>query len=258
MPFSPSRLADDAVLAFEREEDARRVYAVRGKRFAKCGLRLHPDISGQDPAGGLPRSAAAEAGRHAARAELRAAGVHPLLGALAQAALDSEAQDGAGPAGARDARGRRLVPAEPPPAGGGAVGGAAAEAAGPLRLLRHHRQLPGAGAVPLVGPRDVVQVAVSPLAARADDLGPLPASVPPLSPAPTASRAERLSCSYTVARGAGCANCARPDLWEPGAGDRPRPPGPSRFERAAKSCAGDDKRRPYGVVSAGRVARPLA
>ena len=105
---------------------------------------------------------------------------------------------------------------------------AAAQAAGPLRLLRHHRQLPCAGAVPLVGPRHVVQVAVSPLAARADDLGPLPASVPSLSPAPTASRAERLSCSYTVARGAGCANCARPDLWEPGAGDRPRPPGPAR------------------------------
>ena len=37
------RFADDAVLAFEREEDARRVYAVLGERFAKYGLRLHPD-----------------------------------------------------------------------------------------------------------------------------------------------------------------------------------------------------------------------
>ena len=37
------RFADDAVLAFEREEDARRVYAVLGRRFEKYGLRLHPD-----------------------------------------------------------------------------------------------------------------------------------------------------------------------------------------------------------------------
>ena len=37
------RFADDAVLAFEREEDARRVLAVLGKRFGKYGLRLHPE-----------------------------------------------------------------------------------------------------------------------------------------------------------------------------------------------------------------------
>lgn len=37
------RYADDAVLAFERETDARRVLAVLAKRFAKYGLQLHPD-----------------------------------------------------------------------------------------------------------------------------------------------------------------------------------------------------------------------
>jgi len=37
------RYADDAVLAFEREDDARRVFAVLAKRLAKYGLRLHPD-----------------------------------------------------------------------------------------------------------------------------------------------------------------------------------------------------------------------
>ena len=36
------RYADDAVLGFEREEDARRVLAVLSTRFAKYGLRLHP------------------------------------------------------------------------------------------------------------------------------------------------------------------------------------------------------------------------
>jgi group II intron reverse transcriptase/maturase len=38
-----ARYADDAVLAFAREEDARRVMAVLAPRLAKYGLRLHPD-----------------------------------------------------------------------------------------------------------------------------------------------------------------------------------------------------------------------
>ncbi|WP_437577720.1 group II intron reverse transcriptase/maturase [Sorangium sp. So ce887] len=37
------RYADDAVLGFTCEEDARRVMAVLGKRFAKYGLALHPE-----------------------------------------------------------------------------------------------------------------------------------------------------------------------------------------------------------------------
>jgi RNA-directed DNA polymerase len=37
------RFADDAVLGFSREEDARRVLAVLPKRFSKYGLSLHPE-----------------------------------------------------------------------------------------------------------------------------------------------------------------------------------------------------------------------
>jgi RNA-directed DNA polymerase len=37
------RYADDAVLGFSREEDARRVLAVLPKRFSKYGLSLHPE-----------------------------------------------------------------------------------------------------------------------------------------------------------------------------------------------------------------------
>jgi hypothetical protein len=37
------RYADDGVLGFSQEQDARRVLAVLPKRFAKYGLRLHPD-----------------------------------------------------------------------------------------------------------------------------------------------------------------------------------------------------------------------
>lgn len=37
------RYADDAVLVFERQDDAERVQAVIGNRFAKYGLELHPE-----------------------------------------------------------------------------------------------------------------------------------------------------------------------------------------------------------------------
>jgi len=37
------RFADDAVLLFKREDDARRVLAVLAKRFGKYNLTLHPD-----------------------------------------------------------------------------------------------------------------------------------------------------------------------------------------------------------------------
>ena len=37
------RYADDFIIAFEREDDARRVMSVLGKRFEKFGLRLHPE-----------------------------------------------------------------------------------------------------------------------------------------------------------------------------------------------------------------------
>jgi hypothetical protein len=38
-----ARFADDFVLVFESEEDARRVQEVLPKRFGKYGLRLHSD-----------------------------------------------------------------------------------------------------------------------------------------------------------------------------------------------------------------------
>jgi len=52
------RFADDAVLAFEREADARRVLAVLPKRLDKYGLQLHPDktrlVEFRPPGSGSP------------------------------------------------------------------------------------------------------------------------------------------------------------------------------------------------------------
>ena len=53
------RYADDAVLLFEREEDANRVLEVLSKRFARFGLTLHPEktrmVDFVRPPFGLPR-----------------------------------------------------------------------------------------------------------------------------------------------------------------------------------------------------------
>jgi group II intron reverse transcriptase/maturase len=55
------RYADDAVMVFEEGDDARRVLEVLPKRFAKYGLRLHPektklvDFRRPDPTGEEPR-----------------------------------------------------------------------------------------------------------------------------------------------------------------------------------------------------------
>jgi len=53
-----TRFADDFVVVFEREEDARRVLDVLPKRFGKYGLRLHPDktrlVKFQPPSPGNP------------------------------------------------------------------------------------------------------------------------------------------------------------------------------------------------------------
>ena len=45
------RYADDAVLGFEYEDDARRVLAVLPKRFGKYGLTLHPEKTGSPQIG---------------------------------------------------------------------------------------------------------------------------------------------------------------------------------------------------------------
>ena len=73
------RYADDAVLVFEHEDDARRVLVVLAKRLEKYGLRLHRDKTRD---GGVLQSVEVAAGRLATRAQLRDVGVHPLLGTL--------------------------------------------------------------------------------------------------------------------------------------------------------------------------------
>ncbi len=88
------RYADDFVMGFSCEEDARRVMDVLPKRFEKYGLTIHPEKTRLVPferPGGAPQGTATEA-RNPAR-DLRPAGLHALLGALPHGNLGSEAQD---------------------------------------------------------------------------------------------------------------------------------------------------------------------
>ena len=75
------RYADDFVIVFETEEDARRVAEVLPKRFEKYGLRLHPEKTR------LVRFETTERPRAARMTavkawKLRSAGFHALLGTV--------------------------------------------------------------------------------------------------------------------------------------------------------------------------------
>ena len=75
------RYADDFVMGFTCEEDARRVMDVLPKRFEKYGLTIHPEKTRLVPFE-RPSTAPGNAAdpRAAPRRDLRPAGVHPLLG----------------------------------------------------------------------------------------------------------------------------------------------------------------------------------
>ncbi len=183
------RFADDAALAFEREEDARRVLEVLPKRFAKYGLRPHPEktrlVDFREPTRRAPGGTQRERS-------------FVLLGFTHHWGRSKQGRWVVKRKTAKDrflrairafgdwCRSHRHLPVEEQCAA------LRRKAAGPLCVLRHHRQLPGAGAAVLVGPRDVVSVAQPPLP-RAAELGPLPAPVPATLPAPpTDGRAQRL------------------------------------------------------------------
>jgi retron-type reverse transcriptase len=81
--------------------------------------------SGEDLSGGFSQSTARRAKRLATRVQLRAAGVHPLLGTLQEGALGSATQDGEGPFHPCITGNRSLVPCASSLAGGGPASGIA-------------------------------------------------------------------------------------------------------------------------------------
>jgi Reverse transcriptase (RNA-dependent DNA polymerase) len=88
------RFADDLVIIFEYERDARRVFEVLPKRLAKYGLTLHPEktrlIDFRRPdrrVSSSPNNGDVRSARHR-----RLAGRHSLLGHVPQGILGGEAE----------------------------------------------------------------------------------------------------------------------------------------------------------------------
>ena len=135
------RYADDAVLVFEHEDDARRVMRVLAKRLGKYGLRLHPEKTRMVE---FCRPSKSKRGGSQRERSFAMLGFTPLLGTLQEGAMGGQAQDGEGPIQPGAEGNRALVPHAPALADARAVGGAEPQAARALCLLRPHRQLPGA------------------------------------------------------------------------------------------------------------------
>ena len=123
------RYADDFVMGFACEEDARRVLDVLPKRFGKYGLTIHPDKTRLLPfvrPGAFPPRRTASRGLSRGRSTSWGS---RTSGAGRSGALGGEAEDGRQSVPAGGQADRPLVPAEPSLAAGGAIPGAAAEAA---------------------------------------------------------------------------------------------------------------------------------
>ena len=200
------RYADDAVLFFANEQDARKVMTVLPKRFGKYGLTLHPEktrlVEFRRPDKREPPVGGGTSGR---------AETFDLLGfthfwgksrtgkwvvkrSTAKESLSKSAR----------AR-RRVVPMAPSRRRPRAATRPRVEAEGALRVLRHHRKFPCALSLLARGHRGVAQVAQPPLAKRRHDLG---AHAQVAEAVPASAAAHRAlgdgPSSKSVIRRAGC------------------------------------------------------
>ncbi len=157
------RYADDFVMGFACEEDARRVLDVLPQRFGKYGLTIHPDKTRLVPfVRPADRPAPAGSGTVPSPGSFDFLGFTHLLGPVEARALGGEAEDGrqSAPPSAQEDRG--VVSSEPSPAVRGAVPDTFTEAAGALCVLRRSdRQPPLPSELPVRGPASVAEVAVA-------------------------------------------------------------------------------------------------
>jgi retron-type reverse transcriptase len=151
------RYADDFVIAFEQEEDAEAIRQVRSAPPSR-----------ENPIGPIQPSESQRPaeGRRGRAGELRPAGFHALLASVAAGQLGGVSQDGGVPSQPGAPSDLALAAPEPTRTDRRAASRAGAEAARPLQLLRHHRELRGSGLVPELCPRAVVQVGVAAFQSR--------------------------------------------------------------------------------------------
>ena len=154
------RYADDFVILFTHEEDARRVMEVLPKRFGKYGLTLHPDKTRLIPFRRPPRKAAGGEGRPGRpTGHVRPFGFYPLLGPDAARRLGGDAEDGLEATEPSGAEHRSMVPGPPASPGLRTARDTESESARTLRVLWDHGQRASVEVVPVCSPSSVAEVA---------------------------------------------------------------------------------------------------
>ncbi len=132
------RYADDVVMVFSREDDARRVHEVLPKRFGKVWTDAPP---GEDTACRLSSAASCSVcrQRRPAGRNLRRVGLHACVGPFAQRDLGGKAEDSQRPPCPSAHSGVGVVPRPSAQSDKGAMEGAGAEGARALWILWYHR-----------------------------------------------------------------------------------------------------------------------
>ena len=150
------RYADDAVLVFEHEDDARRVLVVLAKRLEKYGLRLHRDKTRMVE---FCRPSKLQRGGSQRERSFAMLGFTHYWGRSRKGPMGGQAQDGEGPIQPSTASDGAVVSEQQAPEPARAARGAERQAERPRCLLRRHRQRAGADAPALRGGKAMVQVA---------------------------------------------------------------------------------------------------
>ena len=176
------RYADDFVILFTREDDARRVMEVLPKRFEKYGLTLHPEKTRLVPFRRPPHGATGKGADRGHRpGTFRPLGFHPLLGALPAWILGGDAADGVEAFEPGGAWHRPMVPEESAPSGARAARDAESKGAWTLRVLRDYQQRACVADIPASSAARLAEVVGLPQPPMRADLGPLPSAAGALS-----------------------------------------------------------------------------
>ena len=134
------RYADDFVILFMGEDDARRVMEVLPERFEKYGLTLHPEKTRLVPFRRPPHGRPAKGPTGATGRKRSTSWVSPMIGVLPAWILGGDAADGVEAFELVGAWHRPMVPEESAPSGARAARAAESKGAWTLRVLRDYQQ----------------------------------------------------------------------------------------------------------------------
>ena len=141
------RYADDIVILFSLEHDARRVLAVLSQAFQE--VRAH-DPRRENAAGGFSSATRPGPPSHST-GHLRSPRLHALLGEVVAGEVGAQAEDGPQPSQPGGDRGKHLVPHSSSPSDRRTTLEIDAHAPRALRVLRNHRQFPLTAGLPRGG-----------------------------------------------------------------------------------------------------------